>query len=111
MRGAAQALVGKHDFTSYETAGSSRQTTIRTIFDLVVERQPSDLTERVIVEVEADGFLYNMVRNIVGTLAIVGRGRRSVAWPGEVLAALDRRAAGMTAPAQGLFLLWVRYEV
>lgn len=111
MQVAAQALVGQHDFTSYQTSGSSRLSTVRTVHELLVERQPSERTDRVIVEVEADGFLYNMVRNIVGTLVVVGRGTRPISWPGEVLAARDRRKAGMTAPAQGLFLLWVKYEV
>ncbi len=62
------------------------------------------------IEIEADGFLYNMVRAIVGTLVEVGRGERPESWPAEVLAACDRRAAGMTAPAQGLFLVHVEYE-
>lgn len=110
MREAAQTLVGKHDFTSYETTGSSRVTRVRTVLEILVERRPAEFNDRVIVEVEADGFLYNMVRNIVGTLVQVGRGKRPISWPGEALAARDRQAAGMTAPAQGLFLLWVRYE-
>ncbi len=110
MNEAAQALVGKHDFASFQTAGSSRVSTIRTVYELLVERRTTDSGERVVIEVEADGFLYNMVRNFVGTLALVGRNKRSRSWPGEVLAALNRQAAGMTAPAQGLFLLWVKYE-
>lgn len=110
MQAAAQALVGKHDFTSYETAGSSRLTTVRTVSEVLVERSSGERRDRIFVEVEADGFLYNMVRNIVGTLAMVGRGKRPISWPGEVLAARDRRQAGMTAPAQGLFLKWVKYE-
>jgi tRNA pseudouridine38-40 synthase len=61
------------------------------------------------IEIEADGFLYNMVRAIVGTLVEVGRGRRGEDWPGELLRALDRRAAGPTAPPQGLFLVRVDY--
>jgi tRNA pseudouridine38-40 synthase len=109
MRQAAKALVGTHDFTSYATRGSSRLTTVRTVYDLVVERREADLTDRVIIEVEADGFLYNMVRNIVGTLVAVGRGKESVTWPGEVLKLRDRRRAGMTAPAQGLFMVGVEY--
>ena len=59
------------------------------------------------IEVEADGFLYNMVRAMVGTLVEVGRGARPETWPGEVLAAQNRRAAGPTAPPQGLFLVRV----
>ena len=110
MHQAAQTLLGEHDFISYETTGSSRQTTVRTILDLLVERRQAELTDRVIIEVQANGFLYNMVRNIAGTLAEVGKGKQPVTWPLEVLAAKDRRAAGVTAPAQGLFLVQVDYE-
>jgi tRNA pseudouridine38-40 synthase len=109
MKQAAEALVGTHDFASYETAGSPRLTTIRTLFDLSVERRAADLTDRVVIEVEADGFLYNMVRNIAGTLVAVGKGKESVAWPADVLELRDRTAAGMTAPARGLFLVGVEY--
>jgi tRNA pseudouridine38-40 synthase len=109
MQAAAAPLVGRHDFTSYETGGSSRLTTTRTIFDLFVERRQAELTERVVIEVEADGFLYNMVRNIVGTLVEVGKGRQPITWPADVLALRDRSKAGMTAPAQGLFLVNVEY--
>jgi tRNA pseudouridine38-40 synthase len=109
MQAAAAPLVGTHDFTSYETTGSSRLTTVRTIFDLTVERHTNDLTDRVIVEVEADGFLYNMVRNIVGTLVTMGKGKEPIDWPARVLELRDRTKAGMTAPAQGLFLVGVEY--
>ena len=64
-----------------------------------------------ILEIEANGFLYNMVRTIVGTLVEVGRGARPETWPGEVLTAKDRRRAGRTAPPQGLFLVCVQYPV
>jgi tRNA pseudouridine38-40 synthase len=110
MREAAVGLVGTHDFASYETSGSPRLTTVRTVFDLVVARRAGELTERIIIEVEADGFLYNMVRNIVGTLVAVGRGKETPGWPAAVLAQRDRTKAGMTAPAQGLFLVGVEYE-
>jgi tRNA pseudouridine38-40 synthase len=109
MRAAAAALVGTHDFASFETAGSPRLTTVRTVHDLVVERRPSELTDRVVIEVEADGFLYNMVRNIAGTLVAVGKGKEPPTWPAHVLALKDRTRAGMTAPARGLFLVWVQY--
>jgi tRNA pseudouridine38-40 synthase len=109
MRAAAAPLVGTHDFASYETSGSPRLSTVRTVHDLFVERRPSELTDRIIIEVEADGFLYNMVRNIVGTLVAVGKGRGAIGWPAEVLALKDRTKAGMTAPAQGLFLVGVDY--
>lgn len=83
---------------------------VRTIYDLWVDRCFVDLSDRVIVEVEADGFLYNMVRNIVGTLVEVGRHRQPVTWPAEVLVAKDRKQAGMAAPAHGLFLVYVIYD-
>ncbi len=109
MREAAATLVGTYDFLSFQSTGSSRLTTTRTVFDIVVERRPSERTDRLFIEVEADGFLYNMVRNIVGTLVQVGKGQEPTTWPAQVLALRDRRKAGMTAPAQGLFLLWVGY--
>lgn len=107
MQRAALALVGKHDFASFETAGSERDSSVRTVFELAVARISENC---VTVEIEADGFLYNMVRTIVGTLVEVGRGERPENWPAEVLAAVDRRAAGATAPPQGLFLVRVDYS-
>ena len=101
MQQAAQPLVGTHDFVSFQTSGSSRLTTERTVFDVLVERRQAELTDRIVIEVEADGFLYNMVRNIAGTLVEVGKGKQPVTWPAEVLALRDRRLAGMTAPAAG----------
>lgn len=109
MMQAALPLVGTHDFASYETSGSQRLTTVRTIHDLLVERRRAELTERIVIEVEADGFLYNMVRNIVGTLVAVGKGKQPVTFAADALAKRDRQAAGMTAPAQGLFLVGVEY--
>lgn len=109
MQQAAKHLVGTHDFTSFESHGSSRMTTVRTIYDLQVERREAERTDRVIIEVEADGFLYNMVRIIAGTLMLIGKGNHPPDWPLEILAAKDRRIAGMTAPPQGLFLMWVEY--
>ncbi len=110
MREAAQPLLGTHDFVSFQTSGSSRLTTERTVLDILVERREGELTSRVIVEVESTGFLYNMVRIIVGTLVEVGKGKAPVSWPGEALAARDRRATGVTAPPQGLFLIGVEYD-
>ncbi|MGD9724056.1 MAG: tRNA pseudouridine(38-40) synthase TruA [Pirellulales bacterium] len=108
MHRAAQALVGRHDFSSFESAGSERESSVRTIFEIRVARDAA-AADRLSIEVAGDGFLYNMVRAIVGTLVDVGRGERTEAWPGEVLAARDRRAAGRTAPAQGLCLVRVDY--
>jgi tRNA pseudouridine38-40 synthase len=109
MHQAGQALVGTHDFRSYETQGTPRESTIRTVYELSVMRGCGDDRHVVTLEIEANGFLYNMVRTIVGTLVQVGRGLKSESWPREVLAGCDRRLAGMTAPPQGLFLLCVEY--
>ncbi len=109
MHRAAQALVGTHDFRSYQTSGAPRKTTVRTVTELWVRRGGGDNRDLVTLEIEADGFLYNMVRAIVGALYDVGRGAREETWPREVLEARDRRAGAMTAPPQGLFLVRVRY--
>lgn len=105
MHQAAQALHGRHDFRSFQADYPNRMTSIRHITDICVVRH-GDL---IYVEVEANGFLYNMVRAITGSLYNVGRGY----WPCEnvklALLALDRKQAGPTAPPQGLFMLKVNY--
>jgi len=101
-------FVGTHDFTSFANApseGSVAKNGVRTLRRL-------DLTEEeggFRLEFEGSGFLYKMVRNIVGTLLEVGRGKRSVQEVEEILAACDRRCAGQAAPAHGLFLMNVSY--
>ena len=114
MHRAAVALKGTRDFSSFETSGAERKSSVRTVSYLCVRRGPDPWGRAgggdwITLEIEADGFLYNMVRAIVGTLVEVGRGARPESWPAEVLAAADRRAAGPTAPAGGLFLLTVDY--
>lgn len=105
MARAAQVLLGTHDFSSFESAGAPRESSIRTISDISVVRRDS----RIEIEVEADGFLYNMVRAIVGTLVEIGRGSMSEGWIHQVLMAKNRQAAGPTAPPEGLFLVRVDY--
>jgi len=109
MHRAAQALVGKHDFSSFESSGAERLSSVRTVYAISVGRGRGAEGHLVTTEVEADGILYNMVRAIVGTLVEVGRGARPESWPAEVLQAADRRAGGPTAPPQGLFLVRVEY--
>ncbi len=106
MGRAGASLLGRHDFRSFETDWPNRMSSVRTIFDLAVARDGDLVT----IEVEADGFLYNMVRSIAGTLVLVGQGKRPEGWVADVLAAQDRVEAGPTAPPQGLFLLTVRYS-
>ncbi len=107
MQAAAGMLVGEHDFAALATRGSPRQSTIRRIFHLDVYRH----YEQVYVDVEGNGFLYNQVRNIVGTLIEIGRGHWPVERMAAILASGDRTQAGPTAPARGLCLQWVRYDL
>jgi len=110
MHDAAQLLLGTHDFSSFETSGSQRASSIRTIEQIVVQRMGTGINEKVVCEVTADGFLYNMVRAIVGTLVEIGKNNFDAKEFQRILVAADRREAGMTAPAQGLFLVNVDYK-
>jgi tRNA pseudouridine38-40 synthase len=110
MSRAAECLVGRHDFASFQTSGAERSTTVRTVHQLVIRRGRAGEQDQIRCEVEADGFLYNMVRAIVGTLVEVGRGAKPQSWPAAVLRAADRRVAGPTAPPEGLFLVSVDYQ-
>jgi len=110
MHRAAQRLVGRHDFSSFESAGAERASSVRTVSELLVQRGRDERCNEIVLEIESDGFLYNMVRAIVGTLVEVGRGAQREDWISEVLAAVDRRRAGPTAPPQGLVLLRVTYR-
>ncbi|MBM4067352.1 MAG: tRNA pseudouridine(38-40) synthase TruA [Planctomycetes bacterium] len=105
MRQAAECLKGRHDFHSFETEWPNRASSIRTITHLAVNR----FGDWIWLDVEADGFLYNMVRAIAGTLMNVGRGYWPAARVAEILRAEDRVQAGPTAPAQGLFLVRVTF--
>lgn len=109
MQQAAQYLLGCHDFKAFQTLGSPRLTTVRTIRDLSIIKHPNRDGFDILIEIEADGFLYNMVRNIVGALIEVGRDRYAPHWMAEVLESKKRRGAGMTAPAHGLLMLHVEY--
>ena len=105
MKKAAGALAGKHDFKSFASAADERASSVRTVFRCDVASQG----DWVYIETEGDGFLYNMVRNIVGSLVEVGLCRWEAEKMKDVLAARDRRAAGPIAPAGGLCLMWIKY--
>lgn len=100
MQAAALYLVGEHDFKSFCSIASQAETTVRTIYDLQVEQEG----EEIIIRVTGNGFLYNMVRIIAGTLMEVGKGRWEAEYVPNILGALDRTEAGPTAPACGLML-------
>jgi len=106
MRLAAAELIGEHDFSSFASSGNQRQSNVRRLFRCQVWRKYHWLY----FNIEGDGFLYNMVRNIVGTLLDIGRGHWQPERINEILAGRDRTIAGPMAPAHGLCLQWVRYE-
>jgi tRNA pseudouridine38-40 synthase len=107
MHAAAQALLGRHDFSAFRAAACQAKTAERTLDRLDVSR----LGDEVVVAAEARSFLHHQVRNMVGTLALVGQGRRGPEWPRRVLDGRDRTRAGQTAPAEGLCFAFVRYAV
>lgn len=104
MRRAAAFLEGEHDFRSFCQTGAQVESTVRTLYSVEIEEQGAEL----VIRVCGNGFLYNMVRIIAGTLIEVGRGRRRPEDMTAVLQAANRNAAGPTAPAHGLTL--VKYE-
>ncbi|RLB05929.1 MAG: tRNA pseudouridine(38-40) synthase TruA [Deltaproteobacteria bacterium] len=106
MRRCAEILIGTHDFSSFRAAGDESRHSIREVLRLEIERRGDSL---IVVAIEANAFLREMVRSIVGTLVDVGRGKTSPTEFEEIFRARDRRLAGMTAPAHGLFLKEVKY--
>ena len=128
MNASVQCLRGTHDFRSFETNWPNKATSVRTVYDVAVRRieqrnlfEPVPLlagpaaveepdSPLVCLEIEANGFLYNMVRCIVGTTANVGRGTWPVDAVERALASMSRIEAGDTAPAEGLFLVHVNYD-
>jgi tRNA pseudouridine38-40 synthase len=110
MDQAAALFVGAHDFASFQATGSVRQSTVRTVIHCSVELSRRGPFEDVTITVTANGFLYNMVRNIVGTLVLVGRGLHPPEWITWLLDQKDRKLAGQTAPAHGLFMDHVVYR-
>lgn len=105
MQAAADHLVGRHDFTSFATQGSPRASNVRTLYHARIEQRGVELH----LDFEGDGFLYNQVRIMVGTLVAIGRGRWPPTQARVILEARTRAAAATTAPPQGLCLQWVRY--
>jgi tRNA pseudouridine38-40 synthase len=106
MHEAARVLLGKHDFSAFRSAGCSAQHATREVSDISVTRQG----DMVILDITANAFLYHMVRNIVGSLIAVGQGEKTVSWFSEVFEGQDRKLAGVTAEAQGLCFMSVRYD-
>ena len=106
MREGAAYLTGEHDFASFCNIRTNVENTVRTIDEIVIENSGSDIT----IRVTGNGFLYNMVRIIAGTLIRVGRGFYTPGKVKEILEARQRTEAGVTAPPEGLTLLRISYE-
>lgn len=116
MKEAAECLIGTHDFSCFRASGCSSKNPVRTIFKIgIVEDSFVDFMNfkfnvpLIKISIQADAFLRHMVRNIVGTLVEIGRGKQPVSYTKEVLGLKDRRFSGPTAPAQGLFLEEIVY--
>ncbi len=105
MHAAAQALLGEHDFSAFRAAGCRANTPQRRISHISVERSGDWIT----LLVSANAFLQHMVRNITGTLAVVGDGEQDPGWVAEVLSSRDRKEGGIAAPPHGLTLMSVDY--
>ena len=105
MRKAAGHLVGRHDFKSFQTTDGEEKGSIRTIKNIKIEKS-GDL---VYIYIEANGFLYNMARSIVGTLVEVGRGKFEIARVKSIISQRNRRFSGPTMPAKGLCMVAVKY--
>ena len=106
MKEAAQYFIGEHDFKGFKASGTSSKSSVRTIYKAEVSRQ----NERIIIELTGNGFLYNMVRIISGTLIEVGIGKILPEEIPEIIKSGDRERAGKTLPPQGLYLVKVEYK-
>ena len=107
MQVAGQYLIGKHDFSSFRGSGCQARNAQRNVESLIVTRNGYMVS----IDIKANAFLLHMVRSIVGTLVKIGRGERPPDWAKEVLMARDRKLSAVTAPAQGLYLVGVSYEL
>ena len=105
MKQGAHLLLGRHDFRAFESSGGRRKSAVRTIRRFEIKKNG----KMILFLIEADGFLYKMVRSLVGTLLEIGRGRLQVSDFKKLLISKDRRYAGPTAPPHGLTLKAVIY--
>ncbi|MDE1886035.1 MAG: tRNA pseudouridine(38-40) synthase TruA [Xanthomonadaceae bacterium] len=105
MHAAAQTLVGEHDFSAFRTAACQARSPLRCVQAITVVREG----DRVVLDIQANAFLHHMVRNIAGSLRVVGRGEQPPQWIQELLAGRDRTRAGPTSAASGLVFLGPLY--
>lgn len=106
MKQASKYFEGEHDFKAFKSSGTSSKNSVRTIYKAIVKQEG----EKIIIELTGNGFLYNMVRIISGTLLDVGLGKIRAEEIPEIIESKDRQRAGKTLPAQGLYLVEVKYD-
>ena len=106
MQVAAKNLIGEKDFSCFRSAHCQSKSPIKNINDIIITRE----NNFILIDVNANSFLYNMVRNIVGTLVMIGSGEKEVLWIKELLASKDRTKAGKQFPPEGLFLIDIEYD-
>jgi tRNA pseudouridine38-40 synthase len=121
MRKASECLIGMHDFKGFQSAGSSAKDAVRRIRKITFRGTPPPIPcpsrgegkgggdRFIFIDISGDGFVYHMVRNIVGTLVLIGKGREGPEYMKEVLIKKERKLAGVCAPASGLYLIAVSY--
>ncbi len=111
MEKGAEYIIGTHDFACFQAAGGTpRESTVRTVYELRINRKTNERQKEIEIEITGDGFLYNMVRIIVGTLVEIGQGRRTPESVKEAIEEKDRTLAGHTAPPEGLYLAKIYFD-
>lgn len=105
MKESCRYIIGEHDFRSFMTSGPDMESTVRRVYSLDVEKND----KKIVIYINADGYLYNMVRIITGTLCLAGEGKIAPSYMEEIINQKDRSFAGPTAPPQGLYLYKIFY--
>jgi tRNA pseudouridine38-40 synthase len=106
MEEAGKKLLGKKDFSCFRSSHCQSNSPVRQINDIVVSRE----NDYIYIDINANSFLYNMVRNIVGSLVLVGSGEKDILWMEDLLNSKDRKLAGKQFPPEGLYLVEIEYE-
>lgn len=107
MHEAAQILIGEHDFSSFRAAGCRSRSPLRHVFEITVERHD----DFIVIDICANAFVQHMVRNIVGSLVLIGKGTMPTEWLAQLLARRDRSYGGFAASSNGLYLVRVQYDI
>jgi tRNA pseudouridine38-40 synthase len=106
MQDAAKKLIGEKDFSCFRSANCQSNSPIRKINDIIITRE----NDYIYIDINANSFLYNMVRNLVGSLVLIGSGEKDINWMDSLIFSKDREKAGKQFPASGLFLVNIEYD-